>query len=226
MFRRAVLKARRYFLTGLLALLPTIVVVLLIFKLVAPIDTFILSRLSGIPSLRHLARIPGLGLILAVGFIILVGAATHSYIARKIAGYWERLIFKIPFLSKIYSTVRQIADAFMQSEGKMAVFKRVVLIEYPREGIYAIGFVTSEGWWEVAGAVKKPVLHVFIPTTPNPTSGFLLIVPEDQVIPLDMSVEDGLKMIISAGVLVPKERMGRLFDDKGAYKEGGKAGIP
>ena len=164
MFRRAVLKARRYFLTGLLALLPTIVVVL--------------------------------------------------------------LIFKIPFLSKIYSTVRQIADAFMQSEGKKAVFKRVVLIEYPREGIYAIGFVTSEGWWEVVGAVKKPVLHVFIPTTPNPTSGFLLIVPEDQVIPLDMSVEDGLKMIISAGVLVPKERMRRLFDDKGAYKEGGKAGIP
>lgn len=201
--RKAIIKLRRYFLTGLLALLPTIVVVLLVFKLVAPIDEFVLARFSEIPWLRPISRIPGLGLIIATGFIILVGMATTNIIGRKIAGYWESLISKIPLLSKIYITVRQIADAFIKTESRKTIFKQVVLLEYPRPGIYSIGFVTSFGKGEISRVLGQNLLHIFIPTTPNPTSGFLVVVPEDQVIPLEMSVEEGLKLIISAGVLIP-----------------------
>jgi len=203
--KRAIIKLRRYFLAGLFALLPTIVVVLLVFKLVAPIDEFVLARFSEIPWLRPISRIPGLGLIIATGFIILVGLATTNFIGRKVAGYWEKIISRIPLLSKIYITVRQIADAFIRSGDRKSIFKQVVLLEYPRAGIYSIGFVTSFGKGEIARTLDQNVIHVFIPTTPNPTSGFLLIVPEDQVIPLEMSVEEGLKLIISAGVLIPTE---------------------
>jgi len=123
------------------------------------------------------------------------------YIGKKIIDWTDRVLMRVPFLNKIYGAIKQVNDAF---SGNKNSFKTVVLVEFPREGIHSIGFLTSEQHDEVQQKTKEKVVCVFVPTTPNPTSGFLILVPEEKVTKLDMSVADGIKYIVSLGSLSPE----------------------
>jgi uncharacterized membrane protein len=140
-----------------------------------------------------------LALVLAVGIVTVVGLLTRYYMGKRMIAWADSLMLRVPVLNKIYGTIKQVDEAF--KSGKKSSFQTVVLVEYPREGIYSVGFLTSEQADEVQKKTNKKCVCVFIPTTPIPTGGFLIVVPEDKVIKLDMSVADGFKYIISVGAL-------------------------
>jgi len=147
--------------------------------------------------------LPGIGIIASIILIFVAGFFVSNVIGNRLFRFGERLLLKVPFVSKIYNVVKQIIDAF-SLQGK-PMFSQVVLIEYPRKGTYAVGFVTGECRGEVQTRTAARLINVFIPTTPNPTSGMLMLVPDNEITYLDMTVEEGLKLIISAGVVVPDE---------------------
>jgi len=132
---------------------------------------------------------------------IVLGWVTRLVVGREVVKFTEGLILRIPVLNKIYGFAKDVSDTMLA--GKKTVFERVVLVEYPRPGMYAIGFVTNETEGEAQAKTKEPVISVFIPTTPNPTSGFLAVVPRDNVIAMDMTVAEGMKFVISGGSVVP-----------------------
>ncbi len=146
--------------------------------------------------------IPGLGFILVFVVLFLAGVSVRNFLGRKIVALGERIMSHIPFVSKIYSAVKKLVESIFFGAGKD--FKRVVLIEYPRKGIYALAFVTGVSTGEVQDKTEKRVINLFLPTTPNPTSGFYLLVPEEDVIPLEMTVEDAFKLLMSGGILSPE----------------------
>ncbi len=192
---------KRYLITGVLVITP-IWGTYLIFKTLLTS----MENLLGNYASSHFPEfyIPGLGIITLLIFIFLTGLLTANFVGKKLLDLWERLLKKVPVVSSIYSALKQIVDSFsMQGSGN---FSRVVLIEYPRKGVHTIGFVTGTTKGEVQDKTKGKVLNVFVPTTPNPTAGFLLLVPENEIIPLDMKVEDGMKMIISCGIISPPEK--------------------
>jgi uncharacterized membrane protein len=140
-----------------------------------------------------------LALMLAVGIVTVAGILTRYYMGKRMIAWADSLMLRVPVLNKIYGTIKQVDAAF--KSGKNSSFQTVVLVEYPREGIYSVGFITSEQADEVLEKTGKKCVCVFIPTTPIPTGGFLIVVPEEKVIKLDMSVADGFKYIISLGAL-------------------------
>jgi uncharacterized membrane protein len=140
-----------------------------------------------------------LAFLLAVAIVSAVGVLARYYLGKRMIAWTDSMMLRVPVLNKIYGTIRQVDEAF--KSGKKSSFKTVVLVEYPREGIYSVGFITSEQADEVLEKTGKKCVCVFIPTTPIPTGGFLIIVPEEEVIKLDMSVADGFKYIISLGAL-------------------------
>lgn len=142
-----------------------------------------------------------LATFIVVAVITLLGYLSNFFIGRIAMNLAERLINALPFVNAVYRTVKQIVDTFRQQQ--KAVFQRCVLIEYPRQGIYVIGFKTSDARGEVQHRTGAEVCNIFVPTTPNPTSGFLLMVPIDEVIEMDMSIGDAMKLIISGGAVVP-----------------------
>ena len=135
-------------------------------------------------------------LVLAVVLISVVGVLARYYIGKKVIDWTDRVLMRVPLLNKFYGAIKQVNDAFAGSKNS---FKTVVLVQFPREGMYSVGFITSEQNDEVQAKTKEKVVCVFVPTTPNPTSGFLILVPEDQVTKLEMSVTDAIKYIVSLG---------------------------
>jgi uncharacterized membrane protein len=133
--------------------------------------------------------------------VTVIGRFARNYLGRQMIRTVDQLMFRVPLLNKIYGTVKQVNEAF--SSGKKSSFKQVVLVEYPRHGLYSVGFITSDDHPEASARLGRKVVGVFVPTTPNPTGGFLLVVPETDVILLDMSVAEGIKYIISLGAIVP-----------------------
>lgn len=188
---------RRYFITGLIVFLPiaiTLNVLLWIFKV---LDGF-LGRVF-IPLLGE--PIPGLGLLAEVVLIFLIGVMATNVLGRRIVERFDRFMLRIPLARSIYSATKQLSDSlFLQ---RRAAFQRAVLIEWPRKGLYTVGFVTGESKGETQAKTPERVLNIFVVSTPNPTTGFLVLVPEDQVLPLEMSVEDALKLVISGGIVSP-----------------------
>jgi uncharacterized membrane protein len=149
-------------------------------------------------------RIPGLGLILVVILVFVVGLLTRNFIGRKIVHLGENIVDRIPLVRVLYTGVKQLLEPlFLQ---KTNAFKKVALIEYPRRGVHVIGFVTGESKGEVQNKTSKDMMNVFVPTTPNPTSGFYILIPEDELVYLNMSVEDAFKLIISGGIVSPPEK--------------------
>ncbi|MDE6576210.1 MAG: DUF502 domain-containing protein [Opitutales bacterium] len=203
--------AKNCFLTGLFLLLPlgvtAIVVGLLLDYVGSPVSSLILESLGlELPDKFWMSTIVNLGsTILVVGLVTLLGFVSKYFLVRmtaKLLGLIESLINNVPFVSSVYKTVKQVVDTF--NKNQEAVFQAVVLIEYPHKGMYALGFLTSETRGEVQVKTQQNVVNVFIPTTPNPTSGFLLFVPKEDVVVLEMSISDGMKMIISGGVVNPE----------------------
>ncbi len=141
--------------------------------------------------------------LLLIGLVLLIGLATRILFIRKLFAFGERMFFRIPMIGKAYVTIRQISRAFLGD--RKGIFKAAVLLEYPRKGVYSIGFLTSSSKGEVRSKTAKKLVNIFIPTTPNPTSGILLLVPEEEIVNLDMSVEEAMKLVISGGIVTPGE---------------------
>lgn len=194
------------FLTGLVAILPMAATIWVLKIIYLSISGPVAGPLSVI--FRHVVPktiINLVSFILTIVFIIFIGFLAKNFIGKRLLGKVDKWVLRIPFVSNIYSGAKQIMDAFA-IQNKTA-FKRVVLVEYPRKGLFAVGFLTkTELNLETAGDKKitKKVVNVFLPTTPNPTSGYFVMVPEEEVIPVNISVEDAIKMIVSAGALTPK----------------------
>ena len=196
-------RLRRYFMAGLLVWLPvgaTIVVFTLLLRLmdralflVPP--PFRPEALLGFP-------IPGLGAILALLVLVVTGMLAANLLGRRLVKLYESLLERIPVVRTVYGAVKSFAEIVLSDS--TSSFNKVLLIEYPREGLYSLAFQTSENPGEIRAVTGEPIVAVFLPTTPNPTSGFMLFVPSRSVTELDMPVEAALKMIISLGVVVPE----------------------
>ncbi len=192
-------RLRNYFFAGLAVLIPSVgslYVFWLIFNFLEGMLSSLITNIYGSP-------LPGVGFIITILFILLVGYLTSNFLGRKILGLMDYIFFRIPVLRNVYSSFKQIVDSFMK-QNKTA-FKEVVMIEYPRKGIYVLGFLTGESRGEVQDSTHTKTLNVFVPTSPNPTSGMLVLVPSQEVTLLKMSVEEGLKLIISGGVFSPED---------------------
>lgn len=191
---------RTWLIAGLLVVMPLGVTVFILLALFRFLD-----NLLG-PSFRLLlgTDVPGLGLIAGIVVILVVGALTSNIVGRRVVEGFDWLMMRIPLARTIYSATKQFSDSILsQNRG---AFKEAVLVEWPRPGLYSVGFVTGETRGEAQEKTKERVINVFIITTPNPTTGFLCLVPESQIIELEMSVEDALKLVMSAGIVVPPYR--------------------
>ena len=202
---------RASFLAGLAVVLPGVITLAIVKWLFGTISSFTDILLFFLPeSVTHdeTGQVRWywslLALTVAAVLVTLIGVLARNYIGRRLIDLADNLMLRVPILNKIYGTIKQVDQAF--SSGKKSSFQTVVLVEYPREGIYSVGFITSEQAPEVDEKTGKKCVCIFIPTTPIPTGGFLIIVPEEKVIRLDMSVPEGLKYIISIGA-ISQERL-------------------
>ena len=196
-------KLKKIFIAGILALLPLVVSLYLIYFLFITLDNFLGFFLQAITG----RDLPGAGFLLSILLVFLIGLLTTNLLGKKLISWGEYMVQQIPLIKGIYMSTRQIVDAF--SNRDKDAFQKVVLLEYPRPGIYALGFVTGPARGEVQEKTGQTLINVFVPTTPNPTSGMLVMVPGQALIHLDMSVEDGLKVLISGGIASPSERTRR-----------------
>lgn len=197
---------RNYFLTGLLILLPIVLTVKLLLwgfeKTDAILGNLIYHYLNSYLGIK--VHITGLGLVALLLLITFAGMFAHNYLGKKLIACGERLLNRIPIFNSVYSLLKQIAESLtVTSKDGKAAFRQVVLVEYPRQGIWSLGFLTGEAPDVANQSTGAELLSVFIPTVPNPTTGYLILLPKEQVTFLDMSVEDGFKYVISVGVIVP-----------------------
>ena len=193
---------KRYFFTGLLISAPigaTIYITIFIVEFIAGLVPQRFNPNGLLPEIIGY-EIPGLELIIAFISFILIGLIFSTLFGKAILGYFDNLITRIPFAGNVYKAIKQITETFSNAD---AAYQKVVLIEYPRKDIYAIGFMTGETKGEIKDRKKIDMVNVFVPTTPNPTSGFLLFIPKENAVELDMSVEDAIKLVVSAGMVVP-----------------------
>jgi uncharacterized membrane protein len=196
-------KIKQVLWTGIVAVIPIGVTVYIFFFLISMMD----SILAIIPEHYHPDvligfHIPGLGVILIILLTFLIGLITKSYLGKKVIDWGENLVNKIPVVRNIYQPTKQLVDSMFT--GGVKNFNRVVLIEFPRKGVYTIGFVTGLARGEIRERIGKDCINVYVPTTPNPTSGYFVVVAERELINLDMSVEEAFRMIISVGLVVPE----------------------
>lgn len=190
-------RIRHLFLSGLFSLLPIAATLYVMYFLLRFLDGMLgsfVQDMIGYP-------VPGAGIVASFLLIVLTGFLVTNVLGEKLLHYAERVLQRMPVAPKIYFGVKQLIDSFSM-QGRQA-FSRVALVEYPRKGLYAVGFITGEVMGEIQAKTAERLISVFIPTTPNPTSGMLILVPDHSLIYLDMSVEEGLKLIVSAGIVSP-----------------------
>ena len=195
----------KYFVTGLLLWVPVAVTVWLISLIISTLDlTLSLLPRAWRPHSLVGHDIPGLGVVLTVGVIFVTGLLTANFVGSKLVELAERILARIPIVRGIYSSVKQVSDTILSPSGN--AFRKALLIQYPRQGAWTIAFLTGRPGGEVARHLDGDYISVYVPTTPNPTSGFFLMVPRADVVELKMSVDEALKYIISMGVVVPPLR--------------------
>jgi uncharacterized membrane protein len=203
------LRVRHYFVTGLLVWLPMGITVWVLTWLVTLLDNIFLSVLGALDavipgihvSAESLRNVPGLGVILVAVVIFATGVFVANMFGQWWLRQWGKLITRIPVVSSIYSSVKQVADTLFSGSGN--AFSKALLVQYPHADSWTIAFLTGQPGGEVARHLKAEYISVYVPTTPNPTSGFFLMMPRANVVELEMSVDDALKYIISMGVVVP-----------------------
>ena len=199
-------RVKNYLLTGVIVTAPVAITVYMSYHLVVWINS---ATSHLIPQQWKIGNfvpyaVPGLGLVLLIAALMLVGMLTTGYVGKFFVKLWERIIRKMPVVSSFYSLMKQIFETFLSQKSRS--FSEVVLVQYPRKDLWTIAFVSKdETGGEVADKVGQKMLSIYVPTTPNPTSGFLIFVPENDVIKLDMSVEDGIKYVLSCGIVTPDE---------------------
>ncbi len=196
---------RRYLIAGLLVWIPIGVTIFILRILIALMDkTLLLIPHQYRPEEWIGITIPGLGLILTFVVLLVTGLLGANIVGRSMVSLWESLLERIPIVRSVYSAAKNFAEIVFSDSNQS--FKKVLLIEYPRNGVYSLAFQTSSNLGEVQGRTGEEVVCTFVPTTPNPTSGYIIIVPKKDVIELDMEVDEALKMIISLGVVIPTWR--------------------
>jgi uncharacterized membrane protein len=208
MFKKILKFLRDNFIAGIIVILPVTFTVFIIRFFVISLNSLMLNPLT--KGLRSYPLYEDQRMFLAktvvflavVLLIVLVGLMTRIIIIRKFFGFFERILLRLPMVNKIYSSIKEISSAVLGK--RKSEFKKVVLVEYPRKGLYAIGFVTSDSKGSFQEALGDPdVISIYVPTTPNPTSGYFVLLNKREVMPLDISVEEALRVVISAGVVAP-----------------------
>ena len=199
-------KLRTYFIAGILITAP----IFITFYLTWIFINFVDSKVTPLIPLKYNPEsylpfgMPGLGLIVMLVFLTLIGALTAGFVGRLYLRMSERLLNRMPIIRGIYGAIKQILETILAQQSN--AFREAVLVEYPRRGIWAIAFITGTTKGEVQSLTEEECTNIFLPTTPNPTSGFLLFVPKKELVPLSMSVEEALKMVISGGIVTPPDR--------------------
>ena len=198
--KRSILaKIRNYFIAGIVVLIPIGITVYLTIFIISISSKILPKEINPNHYLPY--NIPGVEIIISVILITLIGWLSLSFIGKKMLDILNSILKKIPILRTIYSAIGQMTETFTSNDKER---KNVVLVEYPRKGSWAVGFATKENFGEISDKTKKKLINVFVPTTPNPTSGFLLMFPKDEVIYLDLTFEEASKFIVSAGTSNPK----------------------
>jgi uncharacterized membrane protein len=193
---------RRYLIAGLLVWLPILATVLIVRFLIDLVDNSLLLLPVAIRPENLLGfRIPGLGLLLSGVVLLITGMIVTNLMGRSMVKLWEGLLSRIPVVRAIYSASKQLTETLFSGSGKS--FRKVVMVRYPHAGTWTLAFLTGEGLSEANAKTGKDLVNVFVPTTPNPTGGFFLMVPREDMIELDMSVDAGIRLILSAGAVVP-----------------------
>ena len=194
---------RKYFITGLLILVPLAITLWVLNLIIGTMDqSLLLLPENWRPQALFGFNIPGLGTIVTLLIVFLTGLATRNFIGKQVVQGWELLLNRIPVVRSIYSSVKQVSDTLFSSSGN--AFRKAVLVQYPRQGAWTIAFVTGVPGGDVRNHLVGEYVSIYVPTTPNPTSGFFLMVPRDDVIELDMNVDEALKYIVSMGVVSPE----------------------
>jgi len=196
------LALRKYIIAGLLVWLPFAATIIIVKLLIDLMDkTILLLPPEWQPTNLLGFSIPGFGVILAILILLLTGVLAANLFGRRFVELWEKILNKIPLVRSIYSSVKQISSTIFDPSGKS--FRKVVLLQYPRKGLWSIGFLTNDNMGNELNAVDDRLVSVFVPTTPNPTSGFIIMVRSDELKELNMNVEEAFKFIISMGVIIP-----------------------
>ena len=199
---------KRWFITGLLIWVPLAITAWVLSLIAGAADqTLRLLPESVRPQALLGVNIPGAGIALTLLIILTTGLLAANFIGQRLVSWWEQLLARIPVVSSIYNSVKQVSDTLFSSSGN--AFRKALLIQYPREGSWTIAFLTGKPGGDVANHLKDDYVSVYVPTTPNPTSGFFLMLPKRDVIELDMAVDEALKYIISMGVVAPPVRKKR-----------------
>lgn len=198
---------RKYFVTGLLIWVPLAITIWVLDLIVTTMDQTLRLLPSQWQPHALLGRdIPGLGVVLTVLVVALTGLLARNFIGERLVVYWEALLGRIPIVRSIYSSVKQVSDTILSPNGQ--AFRRALLVQYPRPDVWTIAFQTGTPADEVRRRVGVEMVSVYVPTTPNPTSGFFLMVPRAETIDLNMSVDEALKYVVSMGVVAPTDRGG------------------
>lgn len=197
---------KKYLITGLLIWVPLVITVWVLSILVGTLDqTLLLLPENWHPRALLGFNIPGLGVVLTLVVVLITGVLGANIIGQRTVSVWEALLNRIPVVKSLYSSVKQVSDTLFSSSG--LAFRRALLVQYPREGSWTIAFLTGQPGGDVANHLKGEYVSVYVPTTPNPTSGFFLMMPRADIIELDMDVDAALKYIISMGVVPPESRL-------------------
>ena len=204
--RRQLIK--RWFITGLLIWVPLAITAWVLSLIAGAADqTLRLLPESVRPQALLGVNIPGSGIALTLLIILTTGLLAANFIGQRLVSWWEQLLARIPVVSSIYNSVKQVSDTLFSSSGN--AFRKALLIQYPREGTWTIAFLTGKPGGDVSNHLKGDFVSVYVPTTPNPTSGFFLMLPKSDIIELDMAVDEALKYIISMGVVAPPSKRKR-----------------
>jgi uncharacterized membrane protein len=196
---------KKYLITGLLIWVPLVITVWVLSLLVDTLDlTLLLLPTSWQPRSWLGFHIPGLGVLLTLAVVFVTGVFAANIIGQRLVMYWEGLLARIPIVKSLYSSVKQVSDTLFSSSG--VAFRKALLVQYPRQGSWTIAFLTGQPGGDVANYLKGEYVSVYVPTTPNPTSGFFLMMPTADVVELDISVDAALKYIISMGVVPPEDK--------------------
>ncbi len=213
--RWIITKLKRYFLAGLLAVIPISLTILVVRWTITLMDQLLLRFVPQRfwPEVLFGFALPGIGLLATLLLILLAGVLVTNYFGRALLHLSERIMGRIPLVKGIYGLFKQVADTVLSAERQG--FRKVVLIEYPRRGLWSVGFVTGVSQGEVQQITEQRMLNVFMPTTPNPTSGYYILVPESEARVLRMTVDEAFKLIISGGMVSPPESPGSFNKEAG-----------
>ncbi len=199
---------RKYFITGLLVLVPLVITLWVLNLIVGTLDqSLLLLPPQWRPELLLGINLPGVGTILTLVIIFITGVVTRNFIGNRLLMLWELLLQRIPVVNSIYSSVKQVSDTLFSSSGN--AFRKALLVQYPREGVWTIAFQTGVPGGDVKNHLSGDYVSVYVPTTPNPTSGFFLMLKKEDTIELNMSVDEELKYIVSMGVVAPPSPGGK-----------------